>query len=94
MHADTAPPPAADAAAGRGFTISDISRRFRVKRGKVLNWIRERRLAAVNTADPPRVARWVDTSEGLMEFERQRTAAPAKPARRKKRTMEVDYFPD
>jgi hypothetical protein len=87
--------PAPVVASERGLTISDLARRYRVKRGKVLGWIRRGELAAVNTADPLCRPRYVVTAEQLADFERRRTDTPAKPTpRRRKRTTLVDYFPD
>jgi hypothetical protein len=96
MHADT--PLAAipgDHQPLRGLTISDVAKRFRVRRAKVLAWIRAGELPAVNTADRLRPPRWVVLPEGLATFEKRRTSTPIKPAPRRNRASVVkDYFPD
>jgi transposase-like protein len=79
----------------RGYTVSDVARRYRVARKRVREWIRRGRLAAINTADPLHRPRWVVTPDALVKFERGRQATPMpKPTRRRKRTDLVDYFPD
>ncbi len=79
-----------------GYTVADLAKRYRVSPDKVRAWIRRAELRAVNTADR-RCARprFVVSPEALAEFERGRQAAtPPKPAKRKKRIAQVDYFPD
>jgi transposase len=80
----------------RGLTITDVARRYRVKRDKVRAWIRRGELRAVNTATAAcGKPRFVVTAEALVEFERRRTATPAKPMpRRRRRWGAVDYYPD
>jgi len=94
MLADT--PLSLAAPTGRGLTISDVARRYRVKRDKVRAWIRRGELRGVHTAAAAcGRGRVVVTPEALAEFERARSATPAKPAlRRRKRTGLVDYYPD
>ena len=80
-----------------GFTVRDVTRRYRVSPDKVRGWIRRGELRAINTATAlcgrPR---WVVPVEALAEFERRRAATPAiKPApSRRKQTGAVDYYPD
>lgn len=80
-----------------GLTVADVARRLRVGEDKVRAWITKGELVAINTAaalcGKPR---WVITPEALALFERRRQAQqPAKRApRRRRRTEEVDYFPD
>jgi hypothetical protein len=80
-----------------GWTVTDVARRYRVSRERVRRWITSGILAAVNRQDCP-AARpsWVITPEALAAFERERQPAtpPKAPPRRKKRTDEIDYFPD
>jgi transposase len=87
-----------DTGTGRGLSVRDVARLYRVSPERVRTWIRRGELAALNTADPlhdrPRL---VVTPDALERFERARQAAarPApKPQRRKRRTFAVDYFPD
>jgi hypothetical protein len=78
-----------------GYLISDICRRHRVKRSKVLRWIKSGELAAVNTADPGERPRYVVLDVELLAFEQKRAAAtPRKAPRRKRAAAEKDYFPD
>jgi hypothetical protein len=79
-----------------GLTVADVARRYRVSPDKIRSFIRRGELVAINTATAlcgrPR---FVIMPEALAEFERQRLAGPPpKPARRKKRTALVDYYPD
>jgi hypothetical protein len=79
----------------RGFTITDVARRHRVRRAKVLGWINSGQLAAINTADPLSRPRYVVLPESLTTFERRRTATPNKRApRRRRQRVAIDYFPD
>jgi transposase len=81
----------------RGLTVREVARRYRVGEEKVRTWIRNRELAALNTAatlcGKPR---WVITPDALTSFERRRTTTPPapKPPRRKKRTGFKDFLPD
>jgi hypothetical protein len=87
--------PPADTVPARGLTITDVARRYRVKRGKVLGWIRSGQLQAINTADPLSRPRHVVMPAALEAFEQRHASTPAKPPpRRKKRTAEIDYFAD
>jgi transposase len=80
----------------RGYTVADIAKRYRVGEDKVRGWIKRGELAAINTANTKcGKPRFVVPPEALAEFEQRRAAAEPKPApRRKRRTVEVDYFPD
>jgi transposase len=79
-----------------GLTVADVARRYRVGEDKVRGWIRRGELSAINTADRRcGRPRFVITAESLAAFERGRAAAePPKPPRRKKRTVEIDFYPD
>jgi hypothetical protein len=89
-HASAVPTP------HRGLTISDVARRYRVKRGKVLNWILRGELRAINVAEALcGTPRWVVTPDDVAEFERRRTSAPIKrPPPRKRQQDEEDFYPD
>jgi transposase len=80
-----------------GLTVRDVARRYRVGEDKVRGWIKRGELSAMNTADR-RCARprFVVTAESLAEFERRRQAATpdAPKPRRRKRTNEIDFYPD
>jgi transposase len=81
---------------GRGLTVRDVARRFRVSPDRVRAWIRGGQLAALNTA-AARCGRprFVVTPEAIAEFEHGLAAATApKPApRRKRRPATVDFYP-
>jgi excisionase family DNA binding protein len=86
---DTTAPPA-------GLTVRDVARRFRVGEDKVRRWISRGELRAINTAmalcGRPR---WVIPADALVAFEGRRAGGPPpKPARRRKRTAIVDFYPD
>jgi hypothetical protein len=79
-----------------GYTVADLARRWRVGADKLHAFIRRGELKAINTASAlcgrPR---WIILPEAVAEFERGRASGPpAKPARRKKQTVPVDYYPD
>jgi hypothetical protein len=79
-----------------GFTVADVARRFRVGEDKVRGWIRRGELRAVNTAfalcGRPR---WVITPEALAAFEGRRVGGPPpKSPRKRRRPLQVDYYPD
>jgi transposase len=91
------PRDAGAARAARGHTVREVARRYRVSPERVRGWIRRGELAAVNTADVLRgKPRLVVTPEALARFEQARQAAsPPKPVpRRRRRTDEIDFYPD
>ena len=89
-------PDSSEQATPFGFTTADLSRRFRVGEDKIRNWIRSGELTAINTADVKcGRPRYVITAESLERFEKGRQAVtPPKPARRKKKSALIDYYPD
>ncbi|VTR97025.1 unnamed protein product [Gemmata massiliana] len=81
---------------GRGFTVADVAKRYRVSEDKVRAWIKAGLLKAVNTQD---VAcgkpRFVVLPEALAEFEQTRSPAQLpKIPRRRRPTGQIDFFPD
>ncbi len=87
---------AAGCVTGRGLTVADVAKRYRVGEDKVRAWIKSGLLKAVNTQD---VAcgkpRFVVLPEALTEFERTRSPAPfPKVPRRRRPTGQIDFFPD
>jgi hypothetical protein len=81
---------------GGGHTVSDVARRHRVSEDKIRRWIALGQLKAINTSSTlcgrPR---YVILPEDLADFEARRsTAPPPKPARRKKRSDIIDFYPD
>jgi excisionase family DNA binding protein len=84
-----------DTVTPRGYTTTDAARLLRVSEEKIRIWIRSGELAAINTAGPrSNKPRFVILPEALQQFASARSAAAPKPPRRKKRTEQVDYFPD
>jgi hypothetical protein len=78
------------------MTVPGFARRYRVGEDKVRGWIRRGELAAINTAATlAGKPRWVITPEAAAAFERRRTAGQPRPApRRRRRPVEIDFFPD
>ncbi len=79
-----------------GMTVREVARRYRVSPDKVRLWVKRGELAAINTATVlcgrPQLR---ITAEALAAFERSRSAGPPpKPARRRRRAVQVDYYPD
>lgn len=79
-----------------GLTVREVAGRYRVGVSRVLGWIRRGELRAINRRDThcDRPS-WVIPPDALTAFERGRQAATPtpKPVRRKK-TCEIDYYPD
>jgi excisionase family DNA binding protein len=80
----------------RGLTTADASKLLRVSEDKIRLWIKSGELSAINTASHRcRRPRFVILPEALQRFAEARSASPPpKPARRKKRTQEIDFYPD
>jgi hypothetical protein len=79
-----------------GYRPRDLCRRWRVGLAKIMTWIRSGALRALNVgSDRCGRPRYVIPPESLAAFEARRaTTPPPKPARRKKRTDEIDFYPD
>jgi excisionase family DNA binding protein len=78
-----------------GLTVADIAKRYRVGADKVRKWIAKGELPAINTATAlcgrPR---WVIPADALAAFEARRAGGPVpKPAKRRKKTPMIDYYP-
>jgi hypothetical protein len=84
------PPPT-----GAGYTVRDLCRRWKVGADKIRTFIRRGDLIAVNMAtNLSGKPQWRITPESVSAFENRRTSAPPpQPARRRKRTPAVDYYP-
>jgi excisionase family DNA binding protein len=80
----------------RGCTVAEVAKLYRVSEDKIRNWIKNGRLGAINTANTRcGKPRFVVLSHHLAEFERVNSVAPPpKPPRRRKRTAEIDFYPD
>ena len=80
----------------RGYTVADVAARYRVGEDKVRRWISRGELLAVNTAATlSGRPRWVISHEALAAFEQRRAGRPGpKPARRRRRTALIDFYPD
>jgi excisionase family DNA binding protein len=89
-------PPPDPTSSPAGLTVADVARRLRVGQDKVRSWITRGELRAVNTsAVLCGRTRWVVMPEALAEFERRRAGGPSpKPARRRKKSCLIDYYPD
>ena len=77
------------------LSVHDLTERYGVSEGTVLQWIRSGELRAVNVSRRPgsKKPRWRITAEALATFELARTPAPAPPRmRRRKRPAEVIEF--
>jgi hypothetical protein len=94
MAADATPP--GPDAPGRGFTVRDLARRWRVGEDKVRGFLARGELVGLNVAAHlAGKPQWRITFESVALFERRRTSAPPpKPPRRRKRSPMVDYYPD
>jgi hypothetical protein len=76
------------------LTVAEVARRYRMGKVKVRALIARGELRAMNVATSlSSKPRWIVLPEALAEFERGRAALPPSPARRKKRTEAIDYFP-
>ena len=78
-----------------GRTPNELARVLRVSPDRVRRWIMNGELGAINTASSRSgKPRYVILPHHLSAFERIRAAATApKSARRRRRPVEVDYFP-
>jgi hypothetical protein len=80
----------------RGYTPRELARILRIGRDRLVGMIRRGELGAIDTA-PARCGRprYVILPHHLAAWERSRAAAemPA-PARRRRRTAVVDFYPD
>ncbi len=79
-----------------GLTVPELARFLRVGEDTIRGWIRRGELAAINTASPLGKPRFVVLPHHLVAFEASRQVVPAakKATRRRKRTTEIDYYPD
>jgi excisionase family DNA binding protein len=81
----------------RGMTPNEVARLLRVSPDRIRNWILSGELGAINTARPRcGRPRYVILAEHMAAFVRARrvVAPPPKPARRKKPTGPIDFYPD
>ncbi len=79
-----------------GLTVPELAKFLRVGEDTIRGWIRRGELAAINTAAPLAKPRFVILPHHLAEFEGRRQVVPAarKSSRRRKRTAEIDYYPE
>ncbi len=80
----------------RGMTPQDVARLLRVSPDRVRAWIAAGQLSAVNTARSRcGKPRYVVLPRHLAEFERLLSVAPpTKPVQRRRRPVEIDFYPD
>ena len=83
-------------ATARGMTPAEVAQFLRVSPDRVRTLIRTGELGAINTAPSGRAKpRFVVLPHHLREYEQRHTAAePPKARRPRKKTDEVDYYPD
>jgi hypothetical protein len=78
-----------------GFTVADLCCRWRIGSDKIRALIRSGKLKAINTSmSDCGKPRFVVLPEEVARFETARSAAPAKPARRNRKSAVHDYYPD
>jgi excisionase family DNA binding protein len=83
-----------DTGAGRGYTPAELARLLRVNADRVRGWIKSGRLGAVDLGDKGR-PRFVVLPHHVEQFTKARAAGPPpRPARRRRQTTQVDYYPD
>jgi hypothetical protein len=78
-----------------GYSVADLARRWKVGADKIYAFLRRGELVAVNVAtNVSGRPQWRITPESVERFEQRRSSAPPpKPARRKKRTPQIDFYP-
>lgn len=80
-----------------GLTVADVAKRLRVSPDKIRGWIKRGELAALNVANQHcGRPRFVITVEALAAFEQSRSAAtPSAPKpKRRRKTTQIDFYPD
>jgi hypothetical protein len=81
-----------------GFTVREFARRNRVGTDRVRGWIRSGTVRAINTNETScGRPRFIIPPEAVIEFERAlqvQTPAPKTTTRRRRKSNEVDYYPD
>jgi hypothetical protein len=80
-----------------GWTVAELAARWRVGLDKIRTWIRRGDLVAVNVASNlAGRPQWRVSAEALAAFEARRAGGPPpRPAkRRRKRSPQVDFYPD
>jgi excisionase family DNA binding protein len=88
--------PSHPAPAARGYTTAELAKLLRVGPDRIRAWIKSGELPAIDTAPPrSRKPRFIVLPVHLEHFERRHRAATisAKPARRRRQTSGVDFFP-
>jgi hypothetical protein len=82
--------------AERGYSIADLSRRWKIGSDKIRSFLRRGELIGIKVAsDPAGRPQWRITQASVEAFERRRSSAPApKPARRRMQRAPVDYLAD
>jgi hypothetical protein len=82
----------------RGFTVRDLTVRWRVGEGKILEFVRTGELVGINLAlHMGARPQWRFTREAVETFEQRRSSTPTPNPRRRRRRPnadEIDYFPD
>ena len=88
--------PSHAAPAARGYTPNELAKLLRVSPDRIRAWIRTGELGAVNVAQHRcGRSRFVVLPHHLAEFERRRAGGPPpKLPRRRRQTLEIDFYPD
>ncbi len=80
----------------RALTPPAVAKRYGINVHRVLAWIRNGTLAAINVGDGPTRPRWRIMPEALEAFERRRASQPpapkSSPRRRKADPSVIEYF--
>ncbi len=79
------------------YTVAQIAERFQVDQHKVLTWIRNGQLRAINVATSPTSLRprWRVTADALIAFEAARSTSPAPKIARRRRQADpkiIQFF--
>src|SRR5262249_52146932 len=84
------------AAALHGYTVADLSKRWRIGEDKVRIFLRKGELVGVNLAtNLSGRPQWRITPESVEQFERRRSSAPPpRPPRRRTQPSVTDFSPD
>jgi hypothetical protein len=84
-----------DAAATRGLSVADLSRRWKVGADKVRAFLRRSELIGINVATNLSARpQWRITRESVYFVERRRSSAPPPKLPRRRKPTVVDYYPD
>jgi hypothetical protein len=81
----------------RGFSVADLTRRWRIGADKIHGFLRRGELIGINVASElSGRPQWRITPDSVAEFERRRSSRPAPPVRRRRKigSEVIDFYPD